>query len=88
MVTTNLVNQLGGEPDAFQTLLPLVRRHARGDWGDVLPEDREANDAALAAGRGRLMSIYRVPHAGALVEAWVITEADRSSTTALAPEDY
>ena len=67
-----------------ETLLACLERHARGDWGDLDPEDRAANEAALSSG-GRLLSSYRVPERG---KVWVITEHDRSATTVLLPEDY
>ena len=58
-------------------------RHAQGDWGDVCPEDAEANDDALTYGN-RIMSAYKVD--GKTI--WILTEADRSVTTILFPEDY
>ena len=63
--------------------LPLLGRHLAGDWGDVPPDDADANEAALSSG-GRLLSSYRVGDA----RVWVITEADRSSTTLLLPSEY
>jgi len=60
-----------------------LRRHMAGDWGDVCAEDRQANEDALASG-GRLFSVY---HAGG-VKFWIITEADRSATTVLLPDEY
>lgn len=65
-------------------LVKGVARHARGDWGEVPLEDRIANDEALAT-EGRLFSAYTTVHGQAF---WIITEADRSSTTLLLPEDY
>lgn len=59
-------------------------RHARGDWGDVGEDDRKENDLSLAQGF-RLLSVY---HTKAGVKFWVTTEADRSVTTVLLPEDY
>ena len=47
-------------------------------------EDRAANDADLEAG-GRLLSAYRLT---TRVKLWIITEADRSATTILLPEEY
>lgn len=58
--------------------------HRRGVWGDLDPEDREANDAAVLYGN-RVLSAWVV---GDGVRVWVITEADRSSTTILLPEEY
>ena len=61
-----------------------VNRHWGGDWGDVCPEDREANETALVEG-GRLFSVY---HDRKGVKFWIITESDRSATTVLLPDDY
>ena len=61
----------------------LLRRHASGDWGDLDREDKQANEDALECG-ARLLSAYHVNGK----KVWVITEADRSVTTVLLPEDY
>jgi len=66
------------------TPLVLLTRHAVGDWGELDPEDKQLNERALRDG-GRLFSAYRFA-AGSKV--WVITEADRATTTVLLPEDY
>lgn len=65
-------------------IVAALRRHAAGDWGDVSTDDRAANDAALREG-ARLLSAYR---SAAGVAFWVLTEADRSVTTVLLPDDY
>jgi hypothetical protein len=64
--------------------LPFVSRHLRGDWGDVDPDDKRANDRATRVGE-RLLSAYRLSDG---TRIWIITEADRSSTCILLPEDY
>lgn len=64
--------------------LSLLKRHLEGDWGDLGAEDAAANDAALDAG-DRLLSAYRIAPE---VTIWIITEADRSVTTLLLPEEY
>lgn len=61
-----------------------IKRHASCDWGTLDAEDLKSNDRALAHG-GRLFSAY-LSTAG--VKFWIITEADRSVTTVLLPEDY
>ena len=58
--------------------------YARGDWGDLCSEDKQANDDALSVG-ARLLSAY---HTGDGRKFWIITEADRSVTTVLLPEEY
>jgi hypothetical protein len=67
-----------------QDILRAIQRHQAGDWGDVDTHDREANDRALTEGT-RLFSVY---HSEKQLKFWVITEADRSVTTLLMPEDY
>ena len=68
----------------YEDALIALRRHHDGDWGDVCPEDREANESALANG-GRLFSVY---HATNGEKFWIITEADRNTTTVLMPDNY
>jgi len=60
-----------------------LQRHAKGDWGDIDKEDEGENDKALQSG-GRLFSVYKKGR----VKIWIITEADRSSTTVLFPDEY
>lgn len=62
----------------------FVSRHRLGDWGDVDEEDKATNDRAVKEG-GRLLSSYRLSNSTAI---WIITEADRSVTTILLPEEY
>jgi hypothetical protein len=79
-------------PVALETLrsagltpLDLLKRHVAADWGDqIAPEDRKANDDALRDG-GRLLSGYNVNQRERI---WIITEADRSVTTLMIPEEY
>jgi hypothetical protein len=61
-----------------------VMRHSLGDWGDVSAEDRDRNESALWEA-GRLHSVH---HARNGLVFWIITEADRSVTTVLLPDDY
>ncbi len=66
-----------------------LNRHVKGDWGDVDDEDKQANDQALKQGT-RLLSAYnddRFPKRG-ISTIWIITEADRSATTILFPDEY
>lgn len=79
VATPNALAQLT-QTDISNALL----RHASGDWGDVGNEDREANNRSLHDGT-RLLSVY---HSESGTKFWIITEADRSATTVLLPEDY
>ena len=62
----------------------LLGRHHCGDWGDLGDEDLAENNYALSRGY-RLFSSYQITET---TKIWVITEADRSVTTLLLPEDY
>ncbi len=63
----------------------LLARHARGDWGDLDAHDAAANRRAVLAGDARVLSAYRLPTGERL---WILTEADRSCTTVLRPDEY
>ena len=69
---------------AGQLPFHFLARHARGDWGELCPADKRANDRALREG-DRLLSAYKTLTGERL---WVITEADRSATTILLPSEY
>jgi len=67
-----------------EDILVGIQRHQAGDWGDVSEHDRTKNELSLKQGL-RLWSVY---HAANGVKFWLITEADRSATSVLVPEDY
>jgi hypothetical protein len=67
----------------------LLQRHFAGDWGDVDPDDGEANDQAIDTG-ARILSAYILPSG---IRVWVMTEATsdkgvRPATTILLPTEY
>lgn len=67
-------------------------RHVAGDWGKVDPESAHQNELALIKG-DRLVSAYAIDESQPCVGygdncIWVITEADRSTTTLLLPSEY
>jgi len=68
----------GQQPSVF------LDRHASGDWGEVNDEDKRENEFSLRNGF-RILSAYTT-HAGE--KLWIITEADRSATTLLLPDEY
>ena len=84
-VMTRGVNDRVAEDVAFaKFVVESLKRHAQGDWGDMCEEDKQTNQDALKHGN-RLFSAY--VHDG-LPKIWVVTEADRSATTVLFPEEY
>lgn len=79
VLTRNAANQL-----TIEGVQKALQRHASGDWGDLDIDDWQANEEALELGF-RLLSVYRDISG---TPFWIITEADRSVTTVLLPEDY
>ena len=86
MMTTNLQGKLQeANPEGWEEELQgLITRHASGDWGDIAEEDQRENELSVRQGF-RIFSAYTT---GSGIRVWVITEADRSVTTALLPQDY
>jgi hypothetical protein len=90
MVTVTQLFELGNtyqtpgvlEVIRSEDVLQALARHQEGDWGDLGNEDKEDNDKAVWMG-GRLFSAYC---AATGEKFWVITEADRTTTTVLLPE--
>jgi hypothetical protein len=70
--------------EAGLTPWEFLSRHVQGDWGDLNDVDREANDRSVEDG-SRILSAY---HLKTGVKVWIITEADRSSTCLLLPDEY
>jgi hypothetical protein len=79
VATPNALSRLTEED-----ILRAIQRHQAGDWGDLDGHDQQENEFSLKEGF-RLFSVY---HAKNGTRFYVITEADRSVTTILLPEDY
>jgi len=76
-------------PTALSTLNPIdvlesMNRHVAGDWGAASEEDRQENEFAL----DKTLRLFSVYHDRNGTKFWIITEADRSVTTVLLPDDY
>ncbi len=62
----------------------LIHRHASGDWGEISEDDRQENQLSVTEGF-RILSAYTLATG---VKIWLITDADRSVTTFLLPDEY
>lgn len=76
-----LLSEAGEDPN------DLLDRHRSGDWGELDARDRRENELSLKNGF-RILSSYPVGRETGKEKVWIITEADRSVTTILLPEDY
>lgn len=74
----------------MDVIVGCLKRHASCDWGDVCEEDHEVNDQAYRNDCQRILSSYNLMDLlpGGPDKLWIITEADRSSTTMLLPDEY
>jgi hypothetical protein len=86
-----LLGEIVATPGALELLeraavngYDLLLRHQFGDWGSVPPEDSDANRDAVQNGY-RILSSYYLNDTERI---WIITEADRSVTTLLLPDEY
>ena len=69
---------------AEQLPAAFLDRHVNGDWGEVPDADKRENELAVEQGL-RILSAYTT---SAGDKIWIVTEADRSATTLLLPEEY
>ena len=89
MATRGVMDLVREDHDFDDFMRKSLERHLKGDWGELGSEDKAANQLALKQGE-RLLSSYkddRFPGHG-VATLWIITEADRSLTTILFPDEY
>lgn len=71
----------------YQFVSHCIARHRKCDWGELCEEDKHINDDAVEGVDVRILSSYPCDgHPDWKV--WIITEADRSYTTILFPDEY
>ena len=84
VVCTKGVNDALADSTSFAEFVTgCLKRHVTGDWGDLSDEDMRANNYAIGKYL-RLFSAYNYRNK----KIWIITEADRSATTVLFPDEY
>ena len=70
--------------EANQLPNEFLEKHQSGDWGEICEDDRQENELSVKEGF-RILSAYKTANGEKI---WVITEADRNSTTILLPCEY
>lgn len=83
VMTRGVYDKAVEDKEFAKFIMDSLERHTKGDWGDLCQEDIQENKRALRQGC-RLLSRYQ---SGERI-IWIITEADRTVTTALFPEEY
>ena len=84
VVWTRHINDCVSESAPFaKYVLECLKRHSNCDWGELSTEDKKENDYSLDKNL-RLLSSYQHND----WKIWIISEADRSTTTVLFPDEY
>ena len=81
--TRGVNNRIAVDTPFAKFVMESLKRHSNGDWGELPDEDKRENDFSLDK-QLRLFSAYRQND----WKIWIITEADRTVTTILFPEEY
>jgi hypothetical protein len=81
--TRGINDRVAVDPLFARFIMESLKRHIHCDWGELSTEDKRENDFSLDKGL-RLLSSYQLND----WKIWIITEADRSVTTILFPEEY
>ena len=84
LMTRGVNNRVADDSGFAGFVLASLKRHTRCNWGDLRQEDKKENEFSLRDGF-RLLSAYERE---GLPKIWIITEADRSATTILFPDEY
>lgn len=84
VMTRGVVDRCAEDSKFSAFILSSMGRHARGDWGDLCEEDKKENEYAL----GKYLRLFSAYKMEGLPKIWIITEADRSVTTCLFPDEY
>ena len=85
VMTRGVNDKVADDTEFAKFVIESLKRHAKGDWGDMCQEDKNENNLAVKSGNLRIFSAYEHP---SLPKIWIITEADRSATTVLFPDEY
>ena len=84
VMTAGVNEQVATDARFAMFVLKSIKRYITGDWGDMTDDDKKENDFSLDK-HLRIFASYKYKDD---VKIWIITEADRSSTTILFPDEY
>lgn len=81
--TRDVSNLMAKDAEFKKDVMNALQKYMKGDWGITYEEDKQLNDEAINTG-DRILAAYMTEHG----KIWIITEADRSATTVLFPDEY
>ncbi|MCI6265584.1 MAG: hypothetical protein MR598_01905 [Erysipelotrichaceae bacterium] len=84
IVKTRGINEAMKEDNKFKyEVISFFTRYMAQDWGDLCDKDKEENDKALL-NDNRILACYLSKKG----KVYIITEADRSTTTIMFASEY
>lgn len=86
-VSAGVYHKMQKDNDFSAFVSKSLKRYASCDWGDTDKNDKQSNDEAVLNGF-RIFSAYNYIYGIHSQKIWIITEADRSSTTVIFPDEY
>lgn len=86
VVITKDIEEKMKEDRSFRVFVQVsIGRYVHRDWGQTCDEDAKANNRAIQNGE-RIRAVYKQLRTDTTI--WIITEADRSVTTIMFPDEY
>ena len=86
VATTRIADRIREDREFNHFVFDSLERYKNCDWGDLDEEDKMMNDEAVKNGEDRIFAAYKNSEKDWKI--WIITEADRKTTTILFPEEY
>lgn len=85
IITVGVAEKTFEDNDFFSFITESLAEFKIGHWGNLSNDDKASNDNALIEGC-RLLASYKYLKDNTNI--WIISEADRSATTVLFPDEY
>lgn len=86
VVVNKSVDEKMKEDRSFRVFVQVsIGRYVHRDWGQTSDEDAKANNRAIQNGE-RILAVYKQPKTDTIIR--IITEADRSVTTIMFPDEH
>jgi len=84
LFTRGVNDRVAQDAEFSKFVLDSLKRHAQCDWGDMSKEDKQENEFSL----DKYLRVFSAYDEWPMPKIWIITEADRSATTIMFPEEY
>lgn len=87
-ITQGFLDAIGHEDIATTIMVKCLLRHLRGDFGEICESDKKSNHRSIEERFGTIFSSYHINSAKGALKAYMITDADQTSTTLQLSSEY